>query len=156
MILPPDFKELLEELARAKVEFLLIGGYAVAFHGRPRATKDIDILLQGDGENLARAARALTTFGAPPSVTASIASMQPTDVIYLGQPPMRVDFLRTIDGVEPDKLFASAILTEIDGIRFKVIALDDLIRNKRVSARPQDLIDADFLEKIQSRSMHKH
>lgn len=59
MDLPPDFKELLEELVRDAVEFLLIGGYAVAFHGRPRATKDIDILLEGSVENLERASRAL-------------------------------------------------------------------------------------------------
>jgi hypothetical protein len=67
MHLPSDFSDLLEELAQGAVEFLLVGGYAVAFHGRPRATKDIDLLLAGDPENLARAARALARFGAPRS-----------------------------------------------------------------------------------------
>ena len=64
MDLPPDFRDLLEAFARESVEAVLVGGYAVAFHGRPRATKDIDLVLAGDGDNLARAARALSSFGA--------------------------------------------------------------------------------------------
>ena len=100
MDLPPDFKDLLEELGRDAVEFLLIGGYAVAFHGRPRATKDIDILLLGRPENLARAARAVARFGAPPHVATAIATMKPSEVVFMGQPPLRVDFLQSIDGVE--------------------------------------------------------
>jgi len=74
--LPPDFKELLEELVRDAVEFLLVGGYAVAFHGRPRATKDIDIFLEGSRGNLDRAAGALARFGAPSKVVTAIGSMQ--------------------------------------------------------------------------------
>ena len=121
MDLPPDFRELLEELALDAVEFLLIGGYAVAFHGRPRATKDIDIFLEGS----------------------------PAD---LGQPPLRVDFLRSIEGVESAGLFARAVDAEVDGLAIKVISLDDLIVNKRAAARPQDILDADFLERVRSAS----
>jgi hypothetical protein len=73
--LASDFRDLLEELARDAVEFVLVGGYAVAFHGRPRATKDIDIFLVGTIENLERAAKALERFGAPRNVVASIRSM---------------------------------------------------------------------------------
>lgn len=65
MDLPPDFRDLLEEFGRAGVEFVVVGGWAVAFHGRPRATKDIDIVLRGTPDNLARAAEALRRFGAP-------------------------------------------------------------------------------------------
>ena len=150
MDLPPDFRELLEELARDAVEFLLIGGYAVAFHGRPRATKDIDIFLEGSAANLERAARALARFGAPAPIVGAIRSMKDSEVVFMGQPPLRVDFLRSIEGVEPTGLFARAVVAEVDGIAMKVISLDDLIVNKRAASRPQDLLDADFLERVRS------
>jgi predicted nucleotidyltransferase len=149
--LPPDFKELLEELARDAVEFLVVGGYAVAFHGRPRATKDIDILLDGRQDNLERAARAVARFGAPDHVVAAIRAMVDSDVVFVGQPPLRVDFLRSIDGVSSDELFARSVEAEVDGVRIKVISLADLIANKRAVARPQDLVDAEFLERVRAR-----
>lgn len=149
--LAPDFRDLLSELARDAVELLLVGGYAVAFHGRPRATKDIDILLEGSPENLERAARALARFGAPPEVVSAIGSLKETEIVFMGQPPLRVDFLRTIDGVSAADLFAQAVEAEIDGVRLDVISLDHLIANKRAAARPQDLIDADFLERVRER-----
>ncbi len=151
MDLLPDFKELLEELARDAVEFLLVGGYAVAFHGRPRATKDIDILLDGSIENLERAGRALARFGAPTQIVEAIRSMQPSDIVFMGQPPLRVDFLRSIDGVDPEDLFAEAVVAEIAGTRIKVISLGHLIENKRAAGRPQDLIDAEVLERVRAR-----
>jgi predicted nucleotidyltransferase len=141
----------LAELVRDAVEFVLIGGYAVAFHGRPRATKDIDILLEGSTENLSRAARALDRFGAPPVVLSAIPAMGNTDVVFMGQPPLRVDFLRSVDGVEPRALFEHAVEATIDGVPIKIISLDHLIDNKRASGRPQDLIDADFLERVRKK-----
>ena len=107
MDLPPDFRELLEELARDAVEFLVVGGYAVAFHGRPRATKDIDILLESSRENLDRAARALTRFGAPEQTVGAIQVMKDSEVVFMGQPPLRVDFLRSIDGVPAADLISN-------------------------------------------------
>lgn len=151
MDLPPDFSDLLEEFARAKVEFLVVGGYAVAFHGRPRATKDIDILLAGDAENLGRAASGLQAFGAPENVCSSVRTMSSDDVVYLGAPPFRVDILRRIDGVEVEAALARAIDAEVGGLRFKVIALDDLITNKRAAGRAQDLVDAEGLERVRAR-----
>jgi hypothetical protein len=85
----------LEEFDRDAVEWLLVGGYAVAFHGRPRATKDIDLLLRGGADNLERAARAAARFGAPPNVVAALRVMAPTDVVFMGQPPLRVVERRT-------------------------------------------------------------
>lgn len=151
MDLPPDFSDLLEELVRDAVEFLLVGGYAVAFHGRPRATKDIDIFLDGSPENLARAARALTRFGAPPNVVRAIETMQESEVVFMGHPPLRIDFLRCIDGVNPAELLSRAEVATIDGKSIKVISLDDLIANKRAAGRPQDLLDAEFLERVRAR-----
>lgn len=100
MKLHPDFKDLLAEFGRDAVRYLIVGGYAVAFHGRPRATKDIDLWLAGDAENLARAARALGRFGAPPQIVDLVATLGPADVVYMGSPPVRVDLLRAIDGVD--------------------------------------------------------
>jgi predicted nucleotidyltransferase len=152
MDLAPDFKELLAEFARDGVESVLVGGYAVAWHGRPRTTKDIDLVLRGDAENLERAARALARFGAPQVVVDAVRNQAPTDVVFMGQPPLRVDLLRAIDGVETDELFARAVPAEIDGVSLRVIALDDLIANKRAAGRPQDLIDVEFLERVRARA----
>jgi predicted nucleotidyltransferase len=150
MDLAPDFRELLAEFARSGVEAVLVGGYAVAFHGRPRATKDIDLVLEGSPANLRRASEALARFGAPSVVVEAVRTQAPTDVVYLGQPPLRVDLLRTIDGVDPEGLAVRAIAAEIDGVSLRVIDLSDLIANKRAVGRPQDLIDVEFLERVRA------
>lgn len=152
MDLPPDFRDLLVEFDRAAVEYVLVGGYAVAFHGRPRATKDIDFVLRGTNENLGRAAAALGAFGAPTNVVEAVRTMRADDVVYLGSPPLRIDLLRTVDGVDPARLFANAIDAELDGVRVRVISLDDLVANKRAAARPQDLLDAAFLERVKAKT----
>jgi predicted nucleotidyltransferase len=77
--------------------------------------------------------------------------MKDTEIVFMGQPPLRVDFMRSIDGVEPAALFAAALRAEIDGIPIKVISLEHLIENKRAAGRPQDLIDAEFLERVRSK-----
>lgn len=151
MDLPLDFKDLLAEFDRAGVEVLLVGGYAVAFHGRPRATKDIDLLLEGSDSNLARAADALARFGAPSNVVDAVRRLGHDDIVYLGQPPLRIDLLRAIDGVDASAAFANAIATQIDDVSIRVISLDDLIRNKRAAGRQQDLIDAQFLERVRTK-----
>lgn len=151
MDLAPDFKELLEELGRAKANFVVVGGYAVAFHGRPRSTKDIDLVLEGSPENLARAASAVAHFGGPEDVVRALRTLGPHEIAYFGQPPLRIDFLRTIDGVDVDALFAHAITATLDGVSMKVISLDDLIANKRAVGRPQDLVDAGHLEKVRAK-----
>lgn len=151
MDLPPDFSDLLAEFARAGVDFVVVGGYAVAFHGRPRATKDIDVLLPGGIENLRRASEALRAFGAPPNVVSAVETMGHEDVVFLGAPPLRVDLLRRVDGLDAGEAFARAVHAEVGGLRFRVIALDDLITNKRAAARPQDLVDAEALERLRAR-----
>lgn len=151
MDLPSDFKDLLAEFASEAVEFIVVGGYAVAFHGRPRATKDIDVLLEGSSENLAKAARALVRFGAPPNVVSAVAVMEASDVVFMGQAPLRIDLLRSIDGVDAADLFRDALLAELDGLHLKFISLDHLIANKVAAGRPQDLIDADYLKKVRAR-----
>ncbi len=152
MDLPPDFRDLLEAFARESVEAVLVGGYAVAFHARPRATKDIDLVLAGDAANLDRAARALALFGAPANVVEAVRALKDGEVAYLGQPPIRIDLLRTIEGVDPRGLFERAVPATLDGVPLRVIALDDLIANKRAVGRRQDLLDAELLEAVRARS----
>jgi predicted nucleotidyltransferase len=151
MKLPPDFNDLLVEFGRAGVEFVLVGGYAFAFHAQPRATKDLDLLISG-GENLERAAKALSTYGASAAVVEAVRSLGETEIAYLGHPPLRIDILRAIDGVSTDQVMQHAVATEWDGTRVRVIALDDLIANKRAAGRPQDLADVAALERLKNRS----
>jgi hypothetical protein len=148
MKLPRDFKELLEEFDREGVEVVVIGGYAFAFHAEPRATKDLDLLLGGSAENRERAARALARYGAPATVVEAMRSLGEREVAYLGQPPLRIDLLRSIDGVTDAEVFRNAISTTWEGTPIRVIALGDLIANKRASARPQDLADVAKLERV--------
>lgn len=151
MDLPPDFRDLLEAFAREGVEAVLVGGYAVAFHARPRATKDIDLVLAGDGDNLARAADALMSFGARRNVVDAVRTLDEGEIAYLGQPPLRIDLLRTIEGVDAEGLFQRAVTTSFDGVPLRVISLADLVANKRAVNRPQDRLDVELLEKVQRR-----
>lgn len=151
MDLAPDFSDLLGEFARSGVEFVIVGGYAVAFHARPRATKDLDIVLEGSPDNLGRAADALVRFGAPANVVAATRALAADEVVYLGQPPLRIDLLRTIDGVEADGLFRRATGAVLGGVPARVIGLDDLIANKRAVGRAQDVADAELLERVRAR-----
>jgi predicted nucleotidyltransferase len=151
MNLPPDFRDLLAEFARDGVEHVVIGGYAFAFHVQPRATKDLDVLLEGSAENLERAARALARYGAPANVVAAVEKLAPDEVAFVGQPPLRIDLLRTIDGVVTSAVMRNAVSTSWDGVALRVISLDDLIVNKLAVARPQDLVDVQKLEQVRAR-----
>lgn len=155
MDLPPDFSDLLAEFARARVDYVVVGGYAVAFHGRPRATKDLDILLPGGEDNLLRASEALRAFGAPANVVSAVETMADDDVVFLGAPPLRVDLLRRVDGLDAADALARAVDAVVGGLRFRVIALDDLITNKRASGRTQDIVDVEVLERLRARRQVK-
>ncbi len=148
MKLPLDFKELLEEFAREGVEFVLIGGYAFAFHAEPRATKDLDVLIDGSDENRARAARALARYGAPSAVVDAVTHLAETEVAYLGAPPLRIDILRTVAGIDATDAIRRAVATKWDGVPVRVIALDDLITNKRAAGRARDIADVEVLERV--------
>ena len=147
MDLHPDFKELLAECVAARVEFAIVGGYAVGFHARPRATKDLDLLVLGVPENLARLAAALTTFGAPPNVVAAAQTAQADDVIYFGVPPLRVDIMTQADGIETRAALARVVRADLGSLSVPILGLADLIANKRASGRKQDLADLEVLER---------
>lgn len=147
--LPDDYVDLLRELVAADVEFLLIGGWAVAAHGYGRATDDMDILIRASRENGGRVMAALERFGAP---TATIdAGLFATERYgyRIGQKPLLVELLTTIDGVEFDEARADSIRISIGGVDIPVIGRAALIANKRASGRAKDLADVEGLEALE-------
>jgi len=149
MNLHSDFSDLLVEFVRFEVRFALLGGYAVGVYAKPRATKDLDLLVSGEGDNLERVSLALAAFGAPARVVADAHSMGSSEIVYLGVPPLRIDILRSADGVETEEVLAAVNVIELpQGLKVPVISLAHLMANKRAAGRPQDLADVAALEKI--------
>jgi hypothetical protein len=141
--LPGDFHDLLIELARASADFVVVGGYAVAFHGHPRATKDLDILVRATPVNAARVYRALAAFGAPlHAFEVSESDFVDYDgILQIGVPPVRVDVLNRVTGISFDEAVEEGCGFELEGHRIPVVGLAALLTNKRSVGRPQDLAD---------------
>jgi hypothetical protein len=144
-MLNPDYQDLLSAFSRHRVEFLLVGAYAMAAHGQPRATMDIDLWLRVSDDNARRAVAALRDFGAPPAALDESAFLVPGTVVQLGVAPRRIDLLTRIDGVEFADAARRALTLTIDGVVVPTIGLADLIANKRATGRPQDQVDAERL-----------
>lgn len=140
-----DFKEMLQCLLAEHVDFMLVGGYAMAAHGYPRATKDIDLWVWANPENAVRVVRALQAFGAPTEQFSVEDFSTPGTVFQLGVPPRRIDITTTADGISFDSCRQNLEHFEVDGIRIPLIAKGDLITNKLASGRPQDKLDAAVL-----------
>ncbi|MFT5527925.1 MAG: hypothetical protein ACI9HK_005911 [Pirellulaceae bacterium] len=145
-MLNDDFKDMLQCLSGGKVEFLVIGGYALAAHGYPRATKDIDIWVAATIANAERLLRALAKFGAPMDQISRDDLAEIGNVFQIGVPPRRIDITTIADGVDFSECNKRCVTVEWDEIKVPVISKLDLIVNKRASARPHDLVDADVLE----------
>lgn len=144
-MLPPDFGEFLKLLNAHEVDYLIVGGYAVAFHGHPRATADIDIWIPMRDQTAHQLVSVLKAFGFDlPQLSPDI-FLRPDQVVRMGTPPLRIELLTTIAGVDFDACRARAVATRFDGIDVHVIALDDLKTNKRAAGRHQDLADLDHL-----------
>ena len=145
-MLNPDFRDLLSVFLDAQVEFLVVGGYAMAAHRLPRATKDLDLWVRPAVDNARRALRAIDAFGAPRHGLSEV-DLQTEGTIYqIGVPPNRVDVITVIDGVRFDDAWRNRTTVEIEGLRVPVIGRAHLVLNKRTVGRPQDLLDADLLE----------
>jgi hypothetical protein len=146
MDLLPDFRDLLSALAASSAEYLIVGGWAVAFHSEPRFTKDLDLLIGTDRANLGRVVDAARTFGAPRSILEQLATLGEDEFLFLGTPPARVDLLRTIPGVEFRAALARATRADWDGVPVWVLSREDLIASKRAAGRERDLRDLKRLE----------
>lgn len=141
MAVNPDFRDLFVALNDAGAKYLLVGGYAVAFHGQPRFTKDLDVWIEASAENASRVFIALSTFGAPLDNLTLTDLTQPDLVFQIGIPPNRIDVLTGIDGVTFAESWAAREQTTYGDQTVPVIGRAQLIQNKRASGRPQDLLD---------------
>lgn len=142
----PDFSEMSSALNADRAEDLVVGGYALAAHGWPRVTKDIDIWVRPTTENAEWVLRALIRFGAPLHRLLAADLAKRGTVFQIGVPPQRIDILTAIDGVEFDDAWPHRTSAEWGTIRVAVIGRFELIRNKRASGRRQDLADLARLE----------
>ncbi len=149
-MIPPhlnaDYRDMLSALNDAGVEWLLIGGYAVIAHGYPRLTKDIDVWVRPTKENATRVLRALAAFGAPDHGVTIDDLSRPSSVVQLGVPPCRIDIVTGAQALTFDAAWSRRVTQEVDGVRVNILALDDLLTNKRSVGRPGDLADVASLE----------
>ncbi len=145
--LPEDFRDLLMELADAGAEFVLVGGHAVAFHGHPRATKDMDVLIRANTSNAERVYRALAAFGAPlESFEVQAKDFASYDgVLQIGLPPRRIDIINRADGITFDEAVAEGSGFTLDGRKVPVIGRAALLKNKLATGRTQDAADVEAL-----------
>jgi hypothetical protein len=142
----PDFKELLLAFNAHSVEYLIVGAHALAAHGHVRATKDLDLWVRPDEKNAQQVLHALSDFGAPlGDLTADDLSRKDT-IFQIGVPPLRIDLITDIDGVEFADAWAERLETVFGGVPAFVISRHHLITNKKTAARLQDLADVEQLE----------
>lgn len=144
-MLNQDFKEFIQSLNDNQVRYLVIGGYAVAFHGYPRYTKDIDIWVEMSQENATNLIKALEQFGFGSLNLQTSDFLDPDQVIQLGYPPSRIDLLTTPSGVTFETCFASRIEVPFEDLTVNFIDLENLKQNKKASGRLQDLADLENL-----------
>ena len=152
-MLNPDFRDMLSALSDEGVEFMLVGAYAMAVHGYPRATGDMDIWIRRSDANAERVWRALKRFKAPMRQLAVDDLKTPDVVFQIGVAPCRIDILTAIDGVEFEDAWPRRKEVEIEGQRFGVIGRDDLVLNKSACGRPKDQADAAWLQSDPSSSL---
>lgn len=145
-MLNPDFREFIQSFNDNRVLYLVVGGYAVALHGHPHYTKDMDVWVELDPDNAASIVKALDQFGFGSLGLRESDFLVPDQIIQLGYPPSRIDILTTLPGVDFAGCYASRIEVEVDGVRVDFIDLDNLKKNKRASGRHQDLADLENLQ----------
>ncbi|MDA2955701.1 MAG: hypothetical protein O3B17_07650 [Actinomycetota bacterium] len=145
MKLDKDFNEFVELFVAKDVRFLVVGGYALAAHGYPRATDDFDAWVWANSENAEKIVECLAEFGFG-SLNLSTGDFTTLDqVVQLGYPPYRIDIITSISGVEFESAWANRLLVDVDGMQVPFIGRDDLLRNKRATGRPKDLLDVERL-----------
>lgn len=141
-----DFKEFIELLNKNDVKYLVVGGYALAFHGYPRYTKDIDFWVWVDKKNAENIVKTLQDFGFSSLDIREEDFLSPGYVVQLGQPPSRIDLLTSVTGLEFEECYASKVHTNIQGTEVDFIGLENFKKNKKAVGRYQDLADLENLE----------
>lgn len=144
-MLHPDLSAFVESLNANHVEFLVAGAHALAFHGRPRFTGDLDLLIRRSPENAARVLRALADFGFGTLDIAAADLLDEDAIVQLGMAPNRVDLLTSLTGIDFDKAWEARVEGKLDGVTVNYLDRETLIANKRAVGRPRDLADVDEL-----------
>ena len=144
-LLTGDFKEFLRLLNANRVDYLLVGGYAVGLHGYPRATVDLDVWVRPTPVNAESVLQSLREFGFDAPVLESRLFIDPRSIVRFGVPPFRIEVMTSIDGVEFDACRARAVEFDVEGVPVPVISLADLKINKRAAGRHKDLADLENL-----------
>jgi hypothetical protein len=150
-----DFREFVELLNSNGVKYLVVGGHAVALHGYPRFTGDLDIWIATDPENTVRVAKVLSDFGFGSLKFSAQDFVRPGYAIQLGRPPYRIDILTSIDAVAFSRAYRRRRTVRAGALTIPFIALKDLLRNKRATGRPQDLADVARLRSPTKRHLAK-
>ena len=146
MRLSNDLREFLELLNSRGVDYVIVGAHSLAFHGRPRYTGDLDILIRPTPDNAVKLVDLLNTFGFAHSRFREADFTTPNQIIQLGCAPNRIDLLTSISGVTSNEAFDTRVRAELDGIPVFILSKEALIRNKRSVGRQQDLADLDTLQ----------
>ncbi len=149
-MLNEDYKDMLHALSNEKVKFLLVGAYALAAHGYPRATMDIDIWVMPSPQNADAVLRALRRFGAPSHNLTKEALQKDGTIFQIGVAPRRIDIITAASGLQFEEVYGRSLSVNIEGIEVHIPLIDDLIRNKRASGRTKDLADAEALESLKN------
>ena len=146
MELAPDFDEFIESLIAHGVEFLVVGAYALAFHGAPRFTGDLDILVRPAIDNATRLLTALEAFGFPITELSAEALSDGRRMLQMGIPPVQIHVMSAISGVEWDEAWSDRLEGPLGTHNVPFLGRDTFLRNKRAAGRPKDLADIDALE----------
>ena len=149
--LQADLKEFIELLNSHRVEYIIVGGHAVAFHGHPRFTGDIDFFVRITPENAQRLLAVLSDFGFGSLGITERDLLEPKRIVQLGYPPNRIDLLTSISGVDFDSAWESRIESTMDDQPVIIIGWNDLLRNKKAAGRQKDLADVEKLLAIANR-----
>ena len=149
-MLNEDYKDMLRALSDEKVKFILVGAYALAAHGYPRATMDIDIWVMPSPENADAVLRALSSFGAPLHNLTKEDLLNDGTIFQIGVAPRRIDIITAASGLQFEPAYRNSISVNIEGIEIRIPSIDDLILNKRAIGRTKDLADAEALESLKN------
>jgi len=149
MLTSPDFRDLWSLFRNYKVRYLVVGGYAVMKYTEPRYTKDLDLWISTDRKNAEAVFAALKVFGAPLKDLTADDFTQEGCFYQMGKPPFRLDIMMSIPGVQFESAWQRREEVDLEGLAVPFIARADLIHSKKVSGRPQDLIDVENLEKAE-------
>lgn len=148
MGLQKDLREFIELLISNDVEYVVMGGHAVGFHGYPRYTGDIDLWIRPSESNALRFVEVLKRFSFQDAEAVKDVLSQPGRMLQLGVPPNRIDVLTSVSGVQFETAWEDSLPGELDGLPVRFPSLESLLQNKKASGRPKDLADVDQLEKV--------